>query len=56
LAESAIIHANRDRNRLTDYHRLLSMAEASFLEGSFQQSYLEAGNLLKKINAQLNQK
>ncbi|HOJ45652.1 MAG TPA: septation ring formation regulator EzrA [Bacilli bacterium] len=56
LAESAIIHANRDRNRLTDYHRLLSMAEASFLAGSFQQSYLEAGNLLKKINAQLNQK
>ncbi len=56
LAESAIVHANRDRQRLTDYHRLLSMAEAAFLAGQFQQAYIEAGNLLKKINAQINQK
>ncbi|MFA5235541.1 MAG: septation ring formation regulator EzrA [Bacilli bacterium] len=53
LAESAIVLANRDRHRLTDYHRVLSAAESSFEAGSFQQAYLEAGNLLKKIAAQL---
>jgi septation ring formation regulator EzrA len=56
LAESAILHANRDRRRLTDYHRVLPMAETSFAQGSFQQAYVEAGNLLKRINAQLERK
>jgi septation ring formation regulator EzrA len=52
LAEQTILIANRDRQRLNDYHRILSLAEQSFFEGKYEKAYLEAGNLIKKIQQQ----
>lgn len=52
LAEQTILVANRDRQRLNDYHRILSLTEQSFFEGQYEKAYLEAGNLIKKIQQQ----
>lgn len=52
LAEQTIMVANRDRDRLNDYHRILTLAEQSFFAGQYEKAYLEAGNLLKKIQQQ----
>lgn len=52
LAEQTILVANRDRQRLNDYHRILSLAEQTFFDGQYEKAYLEAGNLLKKIQQQ----
>lgn len=52
LAEQTILVANRDRQRLNDYHRILSLAEQNFFDGQYEKAYLEAGNLIKKIQQQ----
>jgi septation ring formation regulator EzrA len=49
LAENAIVYANRDRHRLSDFNRLLTMSEKVFMDGQFQKTYNEVGNLLKKM-------
>jgi len=55
-AEGAIIHGNRHRHRLSDYHRQLTISENAYFQGEFQKSYIDAGNLLKKISEQLAHK
>jgi len=55
-AEGAIVHANRHRHRLTDYHRQLTISETDYFQGHFEKAYVDAGNLLRKISEQLNRK
>ena len=51
LAENAIMHANKGRSHLSDIDQLVAQAETFFKEGDFEQSYIIAGNALKKIRA-----
>lgn len=51
LAENAIMHANKGRSHLSDIDQLVAQAEMFFREGDFEQSYIIAGNALKKIRA-----
>ncbi len=51
LAENAIMHANKGRSHLSDIDQLVGQAETFFKEGDFEQSYIIAGNALKKIRS-----
>lgn len=49
LAENAIMYSNRHRHHLADIDTLVSQAETYFENGDFENSYIIAGNALKKI-------
>ena len=51
LAKSSILYANRDRHRLSDIDALIKQAEALYEKGDFENSYIAAGDALKKIQA-----
>lgn len=51
LAKNGILYANRDRYRLSDIDALIKQAEGLFDNGDFENSYVVAGDALKKIQA-----
>lgn len=52
LAENAILYANRDRGELSDINQLVSQAETFFTKGDFEQAYIIAGNVLRKVKTE----
>lgn len=52
LAENAILYANRDRGHLNDINQLVAQAETFFMKGDFEQAYIIAGNVLKKVRTE----
>lgn len=50
-AKNSILYANRDRYKLSDIDALLKQAELLYESGDFENSYITAGNALKKIEA-----
>ncbi len=48
-AEQALLKANQDRHRTSDHQRFMSLAEAKFFEGRFQEVFQDIQQLLKKM-------
>lgn len=53
-AESMVVYANKDRSHLSDVNILLCQTEMAFFEGDFEKSYLQVGNIVKKIQGNNN--
>lgn len=51
LAENAIVYANRSRKDFSDIAQLIEQVEIQFNNGDFENAYVAAGSILKKIQS-----
>lgn len=51
LAENAVVYANRSRADFTDIAQLITQVEKLFKDGEFENAYVVAGTILKKIQS-----